>query len=123
MDLGHRMGMSSKVFLNVRMNEDIVNSNNSKISAAIASVWHRMGIPVRIIWDIMPPYPIIQGVLEAKEVSPSGKHMILIKTDIVEVDGFTFEILKVGEALRARCTKSNRAIRIDRLIPTVGHKE
>ena len=115
--------MSSKVFLNVRMSEDVVNSNNSKISAALASAWHGIVKPVRIIWDIMPPYPMIQGVLEAKEISPSGKHIILIKTDIVEVDGFTFDILKVGEALRARCTKSNRAIRIDRLIPTVGHKE
>jgi len=90
---------------------------DSVVLGPVAAVWSMLQKPMRILWDIMPPYPIIQGILEAKEVSPHGKHMILIGMDIVEIDEFTFEILKVGEALRARCTKGNRAIRIDRLIP------
>lgn len=66
--------------------------------------------------DVMPPYTLVEGNLDAKEVGPEGTCLILVSEEIIEVDQFTFDKLMEGEALRIQCTKSNRAISIDRLI-------
>tara|TARA_B100000749_G_C18352483_1_gene433885 strand:- start:112 stop:387 length:276 start_codon:yes stop_codon:yes gene_type:complete len=71
---------------------------------------------IRMIIGILPPYPIIEGQLSAKERGSEGAYHILIDTnDIIEVDSFTWSTLIVGEPIRIRCTRENRAIYIVRL--------
>jgi len=67
--------------------------------------------------DLIPPYRKIQGLLVGKETGPDGSFYILVDGDMIQVDWFTFEVLIVGEPLRIRCTRSFRAINIDRLLP------
>jgi hypothetical protein len=66
--------------------------------------------------DPLPPYRWIEGRLDTKEERPAG-HFLLVDGEIVEVDWLTFQTLSEGEALRVRCTRSNKAISIDRLVP------
>ena len=69
------------------------------------------------VLDPIPPYRWVEGHLEAKDSRPGGDYFILVGGEIVQVDWLTFETLSEGEALRVRCTRSNKAISIDRLVP------
>jgi len=69
-----------------------------------------------MIIGILPPYPIIEGQLSAKERGPEGAYHILIDAnEIIEVDSFTWSTLIIGEPIRIRCTRENKAIYIVRL--------
>ena len=71
---------------------------------------------IRMVIAILPPYPIIEGQLSAKERGPEGAYRILIdNNDIIEVDSFTWSSLVIGEPIRIRCTRENKAIYIIRL--------
>ena len=72
---------------------------------------------MRAAWEAAPPYRRIEGRLVAKERGPEGTYNILVEDEVVEVDWLTFDTLMVGEALRIRCTRDNKAIDIDRLLP------
>ena len=72
------------------------------------------------LWDAIPPYRKAEGLLETKETSPHGKSYIHVGGARVEVDRATFESLVVGENLRVRYTRGNRAINIDRVLPGRG---
>ena len=69
------------------------------------------------ILDASPPYRRVEGVMTDKEATEDGRFYILVGNEIVEVDWLTHDTLMVGEALRVRCTRSMRAINIDRLVP------
>ena len=70
--------------------------------------------------DAFPPYHVAEGLLEAKDTDSTGKCYISVGSARVEVDESTFGILVVGESLRVRYTRGNRAINIDRLLPARG---
>ena len=70
--------------------------------------------------DCCPPYKTIEGLLEVKEVDDQERHFIYMSSEKVQVDSATFEILMIGENLKIRFTRGNKAINIDRLIPTQG---
>ena len=70
--------------------------------------------------DCCPPYKAIEGLLEVKEVDDQERHFIYVSSEKVQVDSATFEILMIGENLKVRFTRGNKAINIDRLIPTQG---
>ncbi len=71
--------------------------------------------------DVLPPYRTVEGYLETKARGlESGRHFIWVASTRIEVDAETFELLIVGENMRVMCTKSYRAINIDRLIPGSG---
>ena len=71
--------------------------------------------------DSCPPYILIEGLLEGKEVlDDNEKTVIYISSKRVEVDPYTFGILMIGENLRIRSTRSYRAVSIDRIIPEQG---
>lgn len=76
-------------------------------------------IPRRIISmiiGILPPYTLIEGQLSAKERGPEGAfHILLDTSDVIEVDSFTWDALIIGEPIRIRCTRENKAIYIIRL--------
>ena len=65
----------------------------------------------------LPPYRRIEGTLVAKEAREDGSYFLLVDGEIVEVDWLTFDTLMIGEALRIRSTRDNKAINIDRLLP------
>ena len=67
--------------------------------------------------DALPPYRRIEGTLVAKEAREDGSYFLLVDGEIVEVDWLTFDTLMIGEALRIRSTRDNKAINIDRLLP------
>ena len=67
--------------------------------------------------EVFPPYRRIEGRLIAKENGPGSRCYLLVGDELVEVDRITHDILMVGEALRIRATRSNKAINIDRLVP------
>ena len=70
--------------------------------------------------DAAPPYQKANGPLESKETNPDGKFYIYVGSARIEVDRATFDKLTVGESLRVRYTRGNRAINIDRLLPENG---
>ena len=71
--------------------------------------------------DAIPPYHSVEGLLEIKETDATGrKHYIWVASVKIEVDKSTSETLIVGENLRVRYTRGNRAINIDRLMPGRG---
>jgi len=71
---------------------------------------------IRMIIGILPPYPLIEGQLNAKERGPEGAFYILLDTsDVIEVDSFTWNTLIIGEPIRIRCTRENKAVYIIRL--------
>ena len=72
---------------------------------------------ISALLDATPPYHMVEGLLVDKEVLADGTYTLLIDTEIVEVDGLTFDTLMAGEALRIRCTRTMKAINIDRLVP------
>jgi hypothetical protein len=65
----------------------------------------------------LPPYRRFEGTLVAKEAREDGSYFLLVDGEIVEVDWLTFDTLMIGEALRIRSTRDNKAINIDRLLP------
>ena len=72
-------------------------------------------------FDLLPPYRILEGLLEGKEhVEGSSEYKIHVSSQKIEVDSHTFDILMIGETLKVRHTRSNKAINIDRLIPEQG---
>jgi len=71
--------------------------------------------------DLFPPYKIVEGLLESKEhLDGTSKYMIHVSSEKIAVDQHTFEILMIGETLKVRYTRMNKAINIDRLIPEQG---
>ena len=80
------------------------------------ALWRATRSVPNALLDALPPYTWVEGRLDAKEISPDGAYFILVEEEIVEVDWLTFDKLMMGEALRIRCTRDNRAISIDRLI-------
>ena len=54
------------------------------------------------------------------QVDDQERHFIYVSSEKVQVDSATFEILMIGENLKVRFTRGNKAINIDRLIPTQG---
>ena len=71
--------------------------------------------------DFFPPYKIVEGLLEGKEhIEGSKIYVIYIASLKIEVDSYTFDILMIGERLKIRFTRLNKAINIDRLIPEQG---
>ena len=70
--------------------------------------------------DVIPPYHIADGLLLNKETNPEGKYIITVSSAKVEVDQNTFDVLVIGENLRVRYTRGNRAINIDRILPGRG---
>ena len=69
------------------------------------------------IGDSLPPYHLVEGPLKGKEPSLNGTYYLKIGLTKVEVDAFTYDSLQIGELLRIRCTRSQKAINIDRIIP------
>jgi len=67
--------------------------------------------------ETFPPYRKIEGRLIAKENGSGGRYYLLIGEELIEVDWITHDILMIGEALKIRATRSNKAINIDRLVP------
>ena len=67
--------------------------------------------------DAVPPYYVFEGPLTDKARDERGKCWIRCGGNPVEVDQHTYEILEVGERLRLRYTRGNRAVSIDRLVP------
>ena len=86
---------------------------------AMGRLWRALKSWVRARTDILPPYSIAEGVLEAKDTG-NGRFYIIVAGARVQVDGTTYEILGIGEQLRVRYTKGNRATNIDRFIPGNG---
>ena len=86
-------------------------------SAIVRRTWRTARSLLEHLWDAVPPYRWIEGNLVAKEAAPDGRYLILVDEEPVHVDAFTFDKLMVGEPLRVRCTRQNRAISIDRLVP------
>ena len=82
--------------------------------------WTWLKAWVWTLTDAIPPYHIIEGPLDSKEVLSDGKSYIIVGSATVEVDTATFDTLVVGENLRVRYTKGNRAVNIDRLLPGRG---
>ena len=69
------------------------------------------------IGDSLPPYHLVKGPLKGKEPGLNGTYYLKIGLTKVEVDAFTYDSLEIGEMLRIRCTRSQKAINIDRIIP------
>jgi len=77
-------------------------------------------LPPRLIlsvWKILPPYKVVRGRLIDKNKSDFGDCHILVEQELVIVDEMTFNTLVIGEALKLRMTRDNRAIEIKRLVP------
>ena len=60
---------------------------------------------------------MVQGRLIDKNKSDFGDCHILVEQELIIVDEMTFNALVVGEALKLRITRDNRAIEIKRLVP------
>ena len=67
--------------------------------------------------DVVPPYHVFEGALREKLRDCRGRTLIRCGPDLVEVDSFTYDTLKVGERLRLRYTRRKRVVSIDRLVP------
>ena len=77
-------------------------------------------LPLRSIlsvWKILPPYKVVQGRLVDKNKNDFGDCHILVEQELIIVDEMTMNTLGVGEALKLRLTRDNRAIEIKRLVP------
>ena len=84
----------------------------------VRSFWRSLRSLSRPLLDVAPPYRRIEGRITAKEADRQGGFFLLVDgSEIVEVDWLTYETLMEGEAVRVRCTRSNKAISIDRLLP------
>ena len=72
--------------------------------------------------DAFPPYRKVEGLLESKEPTPEGRFHIRVAGARVQVDRPTFDSLSVGDMLRVRYTRGNRAVNIDRVVFENGHQ-
>ena len=73
------------------------------------------------IFDAFPPYRYADGLLEGKEyLDQEGRYVISVSSARVEVDGFTFDNLMIGEQVKVRLTRAGRAVNIDRIVPRQG---
>ena len=72
------------------------------------------------IIDILPPYIITEGLLDAKEITSDGNHYINVGSIKGKIDNYTYDSLIIGENLRVRHTKKGRIVNIDRMIPKKG---
>ena len=73
------------------------------------------------IFDAFPPYRYADGLLEGKEyLYQEGRYVISVSSARVEVDGFTFDNLMIGEQVKVRLTRAGRAVNIDRIVPRQG---
>ena len=91
------------------------------IPTFLERVFSRLRYWVWTLVDAAPPYRRVEGFLETKQTDAGGgKHYIWVASTRIEVDSATFELLIVGENMRVLCTKSNRAINIDRLVSGGG---
>ena len=68
----------------------------------------------------MPPYRNVTGRLEFK-YRDGQKFYIGVNQVGVEVDRATFDTLTLGDSLRVRYTRGNRAVNIDHLVPENGN--
>lgn len=80
-------------------------------------LWHTLKTVVTAVLDPVPPYRRIEGRLLSKEIDRDGRYLILVDGEIVQVDWLTFDTLMIGEALKIRSTRGNKAVNIDRLLP------
>ena len=87
---------------------------------AMWRLWRALRNWTRARTDILPPYYIAEGTLEAKDAGADGKFYIIVAGARVQVDGATYEILGIGEQLKVRHTRGGRAINIDRFMPEDG---
>ena len=69
------------------------------------------------VCKVLPPYKVIQGRLLDKSKSADGDCHILVGQELIVVDEMTLNTLVIGEALKLRLTRDNRAIEIKRLVP------
>ncbi|MBM3935004.1 MAG: hypothetical protein FJ319_12020 [SAR202 cluster bacterium] len=69
----------------------------------------------RSAYEALPPHRKVEGVLTSRETSAVGKHFITVGGHRVEVDWLTFDTLKEGESLTVRCSRSYKAIQIERI--------
>ena len=69
------------------------------------------------VYKVLPPYKVIQGRLLDKSKSTDGDCHILVEQELIVVDEMTLNTLVIGEALKLRLTRDNRAIEIQRLVP------
>ena len=97
-------------------------ANEAKLlSNLIAWTLSKLRYFVWSVNDVLPPYRTIEGYLETKASNTeTNKFYIWVASTRIEVDSRTFELLIVGENMRVMCTKSHRAINIDRIIPGSG---
>lgn len=72
------------------------------------------------IIDILPPYIISEGLLDAKEITSDGNYYINVGSIKGKIDNYTYDSLIIGENLRVRHTKKGKIINIDRMIPKKG---
>ena len=72
------------------------------------------------IIDILPPYIISEGLLDAKEITSDGNYYINVGSIKGKIDNHTYDSLIIGENLRVRHTKKGKIINIDRMIPKKG---
>ncbi len=64
--------------------------------------------------DVVPPYYVARGKLEAKKRATDDRLLILVNGAWLSVDEPTFGLLSIGERLRVMYTRRARAISIDR---------
>ena len=72
------------------------------------------------IIDILPPYVITEGLLDAKEVTSDGNYYINVGSIKGKIDNYSYESLIIGENLRVRHTKKGKINNIDRIMPKKG---
>jgi hypothetical protein len=70
--------------------------------------------------DAFPPYRNVDGQLEFKNAT-TRKYYIRVGGIQVEVDRATFETLAVGDTLKVRYTRGNRAVNIDQVVTENGN--
>ena len=90
------------------------------LSLSVRRFWRGFRFWIWTLEDAFPPYHKVEGPLENKETNSDDKHFLYVGSARVEVDEATFNSLVVGENLRVRYTRGNRAINIDRLMPGAG---
>ncbi|MXY20157.1 MAG: hypothetical protein F4Y49_02350 [Dehalococcoidia bacterium] len=72
--------------------------------------------------DALPPYYVMEGILESKRIDDKGRYVLLVSGAPISVDRPTYHILDAGEHIRVRYTRGARAISIDRFVDSNGHR-
>ena len=72
--------------------------------------------------DVLPPYYVMEGILESKRIDDKGRYVLLVSGAPISVDRPTYHILDAGEHIRVRYTRGARAISIDRFVDSNGHR-